>query len=156
MENNLETNPFRDAVWEASYRWIEEKRSSAEKAMQAAQEAANGESKSSAGDKYETGRAMAQNDRDLYASQWAQWNDLQQQLHRFKQMPIEPAAVPGSLMETSLGWFWVSISIGRILVHDQMVTILSPHSPLGKTLLGKKIGDPFLFQGKEGRVLGLF
>lgn len=156
MENTQEILSFRDAVWQAGANWIDAKRKAAEYAMQAAQEAANGESKSSAGDKYETGRAMAQNDRDLYASQWAQWNDLHQQIQRFRSVPAESSAMPGSLMETTLGWFWVSISIGRILVHDQTVTILSPHSPLGKTLVGKKVGEPFLFQGKEGRVMGLF
>ena len=37
--------------------------------MNAAQNSANEEDKSSVGDKYETGRAMAQNDRDIYARQ---------------------------------------------------------------------------------------
>lgn len=146
---------IREQIWEASCLWIDHKRQSAEAAMKAAQESANGESKSSAGDKYETGRAMAQNDRNLYASQWSQWNNLHQSLARFQQIPSDIDVVPGSLVETTLGWFWVSVSIGRLQVGEIPVTILSAASPLGQVLVGKKIGEIFPFQGKEGMVLGV-
>jgi hypothetical protein len=146
---------IREQIWEASCQWIDDKRQSAEAAMKAAQESANAESKSSAGDKYETGRAMAQNDRNLYASQWAQWNNLHQHLARFHQTPSDLDIVAGSLVETTLGWFWVSVSIGRLLISEIPVTILSAASPLGQVLVGKKIGETFSFQGKEGTVLGV-
>lgn len=42
----------------------------AEAAMQHAQESANSEEKSTAGDKYETARTMGQLDRDMNAKQW--------------------------------------------------------------------------------------
>jgi hypothetical protein len=51
---------------------LEERMQAAWGAMQAAQASANEESKSSAGDKYETARAMGQLDRDMYARQYEQ------------------------------------------------------------------------------------
>ena len=46
---------------------LEEKMRDAELAMKAAQESANSNEKSSMGDKYETGRAMGQLERDMHA-----------------------------------------------------------------------------------------
>lgn len=155
MEKIRQYQDLRARIWEASEQWIGQRRQAAQVAMEAAQESANGESKSSAGDKYETGRAMAQNDRNLYASQWAQWNDLSQQLTRFKNPPADHHVSPGSLIETTLGWFWLSVSLGRLPMDDLTITILSASSPLGKTLVGKKTGDSFSFQGNEGNILGV-
>src|ERR1700736_1647953 len=51
---------------------IGERMAAAKEAMEQAQEAANSEEKSSAGDKYETGRAMGHLQKDMHARQLAE------------------------------------------------------------------------------------
>lgn len=119
-----------------------------QKAVDNAQNAANEESKSSAGDKYETGRAMAQNDRDLYARQLIEaQNDL------FIVQQIKPdetfiSAQLGSLVSTSMGDFLLSISAGIIEIDGKKYMSTSMESPIGLLLKGKKMGDKIDFRGK--------
>jgi hypothetical protein len=119
-----------------------------QKAVDNAQNAANEESKSSAGDKYETGRAMAQNDRDLYARQLIEaQNDL------FIVQQIKPdetfiSAQLGSLVSTSMGDFLLSISAGIIEIDGKKYMSTSMESPIGMLLKGKIKGDKIDFRGK--------
>jgi hypothetical protein len=54
----------------------------AKEAMQQAQQAANAEEKSTAGDKYETGRAMAHLEKEKAAAQLFEANKLKEVLHK--------------------------------------------------------------------------
>ena len=57
-------NPLKPALHAACAAFLAERIAAATTAMQAAQESANSDTKSSAGDKYETGREMATAERD--------------------------------------------------------------------------------------------
>ena len=72
INNEMNALDLKKGLYTEVSRLLTEKIRVAETAMQAAQASANEETKSSAGDKYETGRAMAQNDRDMYARQFLQ------------------------------------------------------------------------------------
>ncbi len=125
----------------------------AQKAMDAAQSSANEETKSSAGDKYETGRAMAQNDRDMYARQL---HEAQAELGILES--INPAAQYqkvglGSLVETSIGFLFLAVSVGVIKLRNTNVMVLSPESPLGKAVLGQAKGASVLFRDKTVTLL---
>ena len=62
--------------------FIEQRIAAARTAMQAAQESSSSETKSSAGDKYETGREMANAERDRNAAHMQQAQQLQAELAR--------------------------------------------------------------------------
>lgn len=120
------------------------------------QQSANQESKSSMGDKYETGRAMAQNEVFMLRTQH---ENLKQEFARFEgtdfnQQREECAA--GSLVQTGNGWFLLSAALGKVPVTGQAVMCISLDSPLGKALLGRKKKESFSVNGKEGRVLEIF
>ncbi|HEY0177951.1 MAG TPA: 3-oxoacyl-ACP synthase, partial [Pedobacter sp.] len=51
----------------------------------------------------------------------------------------------GSLVYTSKGIFYISISAGQIKVEDQLVFAISSASPIGKLMIGKKKGESFSF-----------
>lgn len=121
--------------------------------MEAAQESANTESKSSAGDKYETGRAMAQLDRDRYAQQLAEALRLDQDLARINIDRAYSTIQPGSLVLTSRGVFFVSISAGKLLVDGHDYIAVSPASPIATALAGKKAGDTVVFNKVTYQVL---
>lgn len=124
--------------------YVQQRINTATEAMQAAQESANSESKSSAGDKYETGRAMAQLERDRHAQLLA---DAQRMLQDLQHIDLAPAAVVrvGSLVSTSRGTFFISISAGRIALDGTDYMAVSPASPIGTALRGKHVGDTVLF-----------
>lgn len=131
----------------------EERVNTLQKAVDNAQNSANEESKSSAGDKYETGRAMAQNDRDLYARQLiAAQNDL----HTITQINSKEKLLRaniGSLVTTNIGTFLLCISAGIIDLDGIKYMSTSMESPIGLLLKGKTKDDAFDFRGKVVEVM---
>ncbi len=135
--------------------FITERMAAAEEAMRTAQESANSETKSSAGDKYETGRAMAQEERNRNAAQLHQARQLQAELARINPLLACDMVRPGALVHTSLGWFYLSISAGRLVAEGQDVVAVSAAAPVALALLGKRAGEEALFNGKALRVLAV-
>ncbi|MES2519632.1 MAG: transcription elongation factor [Bacteroidota bacterium] len=118
-------------------------------AMKAAQESANGESKSSAGDKYETSRAMGHLDRDMHARMYQQTLEERKLVERIDETaPFRKGAL-GAFLKTSMGDFFLSVSIGQVDFEGKNVMIISPQSPIGALLMGKAVDDKFSFRGKE-------
>ncbi|SOE22369.1 hypothetical protein SAMN06298216_2811 [Spirosomataceae bacterium TFI 002] len=126
-----------------------------QKAVDNAQNAANEESKSSAGDKYETGRAMAQNDRDLYARQLIEAKNDLHALEQIKPDEILTKAQLGALVTTNIGTFMLCISSGILEYEGKKYMSTSMDSPIGVLLKGKVLGDKVDFRGKQLEVLDI-
>ena len=131
---------------------LEERMQAAWGAMQAAQASANEESKSSAGDKYETARAMGQLDRDMYARQYEQARQERVLLERIDVQQVPQHVSLGALVHTTMGIFLIAVSLGSIKVTGQTVMVVSAQSPIGALLMGKVIGDSFDFRGKKHQI----
>lgn len=117
--------------------------------MDAAQEAANAESKSSAGDKYETTRAMMQIERGMSAGRLAEALKLKSELDQINATKIHAVVQPGSLTITSQGNFFIAISAGKLIIDQTEYFVVSPASPIGTKLRHAKVGDVLTFNGKE-------
>ena len=117
-----------------------------------AKEARDSETKSTAGDKYETGREMMQFEMDKQSGQLHQLRLLQGELAKVSLKTIHKQAAFGSLLMTNQGNYFLSVSLGKVELEQEMYYALSLVSPLGKKLLGKAVGDSFVFQGKEFRI----
>lgn len=119
-----------------------------QKGIQDAQSGLQSESKSSAGDKHETGRAMLQLEAEKLG---AQYQDILKMLNFIKQLnPNDTHKVIqlGSLIKTNLGLFYICSGIGSLQVDNQNIFVLSPVAPLSKVLLNKTQNDSFTFNGK--------
>ncbi|WP_020527232.1 hypothetical protein [Flexithrix dorotheae] len=125
------------------------------KAMEAAQAAANEEGKSSAGDKYETGRAMMQLERDKNAGQLAEAMKLQQVLSQFSPQQKFTKSGLGALVETNQGKYYLSISIGKIVFDGNEYFAISPGSPIGVKLSNLEKGDSINFNNKVYEILAI-
>lgn len=134
---------------------LEERMKVARDEMESAQLSANEETKSSAGDKYETGRAMAQNQRDMYARQYQQILAEKQVLDRIDPLFVSVRVIPGSYVATSNGDFFISVSIGPVKFENGQVMVVSPVSPIGRLLIGKQKNEKVIFQNKELLILGI-
>jgi transcription elongation GreA/GreB family factor len=121
----------------------------AKQTMDDAQASANQEDKSSAGDKYETGRAMAQIARDQAAQQLDETLKLKQVLDQINFLASSTRVGLGSLVVTDKNHFYISVSIGKLRIEEQEYFVVSPNSPIGKLLLNKKVNDPIVFNQQQ-------
>ena len=104
--------------------------------MEDAQESANSDTKSSAGDKHETSRAMAMLEKDKAAGQLNEASKLKQLLSRINPEKSDSEVGLGSLIKTNNGWFYISVGLGKVSVVNETVFCLSLASPLGKVIVG--------------------
>ncbi len=121
--------------------------------MREAQDAANEETKSSAGDKYNTDRALMQIDRDNHAKQLAEAQMLLSNLDLVNIKKVSSVVESGCLVETSNGNYFIAISAGKMEFEGFNATAISLASPLGQQLKEKKVGDHFEFNMKKFSIL---
>tara|TARA_R100000951_G_C2592923_1_gene165637 strand:- start:267 stop:719 length:453 start_codon:yes stop_codon:yes gene_type:complete len=114
-----------------------------------AKESRDNDTKSSAGDKYETGRAMMQQEMDQAEKRLAQIKALKNELNRLPLEETSSTVIPGSFIKTTSGLFFIGVSLGKVEVGDQVIFAISTASPLGKLLHAKEVGDSILFNGQE-------
>ena len=135
---------------------LEKRIATAQQAMQQAQESANSEEKSSAGDKYETSRAMGQQNRDMNARQL---EEAQRDLAFVNSLPVDSISEfvqQGSVVKCAQIIFYISLGLGMIEINNQKVVLLSSGAPVAKLLEGKKAGEAFLFNGNATRIIEVF
>lgn len=113
------------------------------------QKAANNETKSSAGDKHETGRAMAQLETEKLSNQLSEALKLKQVLNQIKPEQEHHLVGLGSLVFTNNGNFFLSVSLGKIELKEKNYFAISTLSPMGQLLLTKKEKESFSFNGKS-------
>ncbi len=118
-------------------------------------ESKGNETKSSAGDKFETGRAMLHLEQDKLESQLSNAFGLKKKLNSLKSIAISGKIGVGSLIYTSKGIYFISIGIGKVLMDDSTYLVISTDSPIGKLLIGKSIGDFISFNGNEIEILDI-
>ena len=143
------------ALYDQCQTYVNQRISTARQAMEAAQESANSESKSSAGDKYETGRAMAQLERDRHAQLLAEALKLEQDLSRLNTDKLFDTIQPGSLVITSRGAFFISISAGKLALDGKDYVAVSPASPIATALTGHRVGDTVTFNRLTYQVMSV-
>lgn len=101
------------------------------------------ETKSTAGDKYETSRAMLHLEQENIASQLSVLFQQKAVLLSIQQHkdPQTDRVQFGNLVQTSKGFLFVTVALGKIYIDGQAVFAISPESPLGRLLIGKTIQD---------------
>ncbi|GAA4276019.1 3-oxoacyl-ACP synthase [Aquimarina mytili] len=112
------------------------------------QESLNSETKSTAGDKHETGRAMLQLEREKAGKQLAEVQKLQYIVGKIDISSSEPVRL-GSLVSTSQDNYFLSISAGKIDINNESYYAVATNSPIGQLLLGKSKDDTIQFRGKH-------
>jgi hypothetical protein len=128
----------------------------ASQAMEQAQQAANSEEKSSAGDKYETGRAMGHLQKDMHARQLAESVKELAALHAVQIEPLCHEGRTGAVLQADDVSFFISAGLGKQVIDGQTILFLSPQAPLAARLLGKKPGDSTLFNQRLVNIREVF
>lgn len=139
---------LKNELYQLCLNFVEQRIGTANEALLQAQEASQDDTKSSAGDKFETGREMAQQDINRNKQLLA---DAQQQkaiLQSLKDIGGADTARNGSLVITNQGSFYISISAGQLQLEGKTYFAISVASPIGKLFIGKPVGEQILFNGK--------
>ncbi|WP_343322338.1 hypothetical protein [Sphingobacterium multivorum] len=129
-----------------------------ESALETARDSSNDDTKSSAGDKYETSREMIQQDINRYQKQLAEANKDLQQLVNIESIIDDATDVArvGSLVQTNVALYLIATSIGAVKIGDSNIFVISPASPIGQLLIGKKIGNSFVFNNVNQKVIAIY
>jgi hypothetical protein len=125
-------------------------------AMKHAQESANSDDKSSAGDKYETSRAMGQRDSDMHAGQLEQATRDLEFIRTIQTLRLHHQVGPGSVAVCKDLIFFMALGLGATIVDGKKVILLSPQAPIAAAMKMKKTGDRFVMNGKEIEILDVF
>ncbi len=141
---------------ESCRKLVEKKYETVIQIMASNKKALESETKSSAGDKHETGRAMLQLEMEKVSQQFSSIASMQEVLQKLDVQNRNEIGKLGSLIFTNQGNYFLVISIGIIVIDNKDYFVISPSSPIGKFLLGKKKKDQFSFKGKDYRIEDIY
>ncbi|SDE98000.1 Transcription elongation factor, GreA/GreB family [Pricia antarctica] len=147
--------PSKQILFNYCQTFIEGRISRIQKNIRDIQESLASETKSSAGDKHETARAMLQLERERLGQQLAEAERTKQVLLK---VPFEKAsqiAGLGSWVKTSKADYFLAISAGQFEDDSSNVFCISADTPIGRLLLGKSAGDTFLFHNTITEILSV-
>ena len=127
-----------------------------EQANKNASDSAKDETKSSSGDKHETGRAMAQLEQEKNGKALAEALELRALLAKINPLHFSEKVLPGSLVFTNKGNFYICISAGKIIINEQIYFAVSPASPIATKLMGFKKSDIVDFNGQRYEIINVW
>lgn len=118
-------------------------------------ESLKSETKSTAGDKHETGRAMAQLEQEKLGTQLNNLIDIMNTLELINWEKECDKVEFGSVVKTNQGNYFISVGLGSIGNDDAPFYCISATAPISRNMLGKKQGDSFEFQGKQFEIISV-
>lgn len=106
------------------------------------------DTKSTAGDKHETSRAMAHIEQEKLSIQLLQLKEQEAILQSIDIDKSSSIVEQGSYVSCSTGNFFISIPFGEVKGNMNFFAV-SPASPLIQKMLGKTVGDSIDFNGRR-------
>ncbi|MCT4700194.1 3-oxoacyl-ACP synthase [Tenacibaculum haliotis] len=136
--------------------YVNKRLQTVEEIISSNQKALQSETKSSAGDKHETGRAMLQLEMEKAGQQLSGITKMKEILSKINVDKVSKVAHLGSVVKTSKASFFLSISSGKLMVNNDVYFAISVSSPIGRILLGKTTGDVFIFNNIQQTINDVF
>lgn len=140
-----EFNQIKKELYEACQVFVTKKHQTIKNTIASNKKALLSETKSSAGDKHETGRAMLQLEMEKAGQQLVEIQYLKVTLAKIDVNKSSNLVCLGSVVHTTKANYFLAISSGKITIDTTDYYAISPNSPIGKELLGKKKGDTIQF-----------
>lgn len=103
------------------------------------------ETKSSAGDKHETGRAMIQLEREKLGTQILETEKNLKTLLPLNNLSATIMSTLGSVIKTDRFNYYIAISAPEITIDNRIYYCISAQSPMARLILGKKVGEAISF-----------
>ncbi|PHS53229.1 MAG: 3-oxoacyl-ACP synthase [Lutibacter sp.] len=151
MKDYLE---IKEKLYKACLHFTNEKLTTVMNMMHSNKKALFSETKSSAGDKHETGRAMIQLEMEKLSGQLGEINLMDDVLKKMDYKKKSEVICLGSLIITDKINYYLAISAGKITIDTVHYFAISTNSPIGQQLLGKHIGG--IIQFNNAKILIFF
>ncbi|WP_421813273.1 3-oxoacyl-ACP synthase [Flagellimonas sp.] len=146
---------MKKALLEFCWSYVDDRTARLKKQGDELQESLGSETKSSAGDKHETGRAMVQLEQEKLGQQVQELSATRSILNKINIDSPSNKIRLGSLVKTSIADYFIAISAGAFKHNNREVYCISANAPIARLLLGKEKGACFIFNGKEHSILGV-
>lgn len=111
------------------------------------------ETKSTAGDKHETGRAMLHLEREKLGHQLAIINNQLQVSNKINLEAQISRVVLGSLVYTTQANYFISVSMGELKAGKIRAYAISPMSPVGQALMLKAVDETVFYNNQKIKIL---
>lgn len=147
---------FKDALKQFCTTLVEQRIQTAKALIDNAQQAANNEEKSSAGDKYETARAMGHLEKDMHTRQMLENIKELAGLQQVTAHTLYHTVVTGAFIQCTGIAVFIAAGAGRQVFNGKAILFLSPGAPLAKLIMGKTAGHRFMFNGAENIIEEVF
>ncbi len=147
------TSNIKHKLYDACFQFIENRLLTVHKTINEIQESLTSETKSSAGDKHETGRAMLQLEREKAGNQLSEIVKVKEALSKISVEKTSSTIGLGSVVYTTKANYYIAISAGELSVDKDKFYAISPNTPIGKLLFGKGVGDAVAFRDLKFKVV---
>jgi len=144
----MDKNSLKKELYKACLDFVEQRAATVNEIMASNQKSLESETKSSAGDKHETGRAMLQLEMEKASQQLESITHMKEILRKLNINDHPNSAKLGSLIFTSSGNYFLSIGLGIVQIGSDNFYVISSTSPIGALLTGKKKGESVYFNGR--------
>ena len=144
---------MKEELYKHCLSYVEERLHRVQHTITTLQESLTSETKSTAGDKHETGRAMVQLEREKAGIQLSEIQKLQQLLAKISFESNTGVIHLGSLVYTTHSIYYIAISVGEIKIAKESIYAIASNTPIGKLLVGKRAEDSFAFNGITQKIL---
>ena len=146
---------IKEELQKKCHQFVNNRLQNIEETISSNQTALQSETKSSAGDKHETGRAMLQLEMEKAGQQIANIQQMKETLAKIDVLKKSTNAHLGSLIKTNTGNYFLSVSVGQLKVDNELYFAVSVSSPIGKLLLGKSVNEQVMFNSINIKLLSI-
>lgn len=141
MANNLS----KSIIHSACIQYMERKINALLAELKEVQASATSETKSSMGDKYETGREMMMQERNRLGDQLNIQKEHLAVLNAIDPHMLNNVVGHGCVVKTDRAIFFISAAAGQIEVEGSKVFLISGNAPLAKAMMGRQQQESFSF-----------
>jgi hypothetical protein len=129
---------IKQQAYEIVLQQMQQKIAALEQSLLDIKESISNETKSTAGDKYETARAMLHIEQENLMKQLAYALNQKNEITTVDINLVSSVIENGSLITTNFGMFFIVAAMGKIEVAGNVIITLSKNSPLGILFMGKQ------------------
>lgn len=146
---------LKEQIYQACEQSLQEKIDLLQQVLRELHQSATNETKSTAGDKHETGLAMLQIEQENKRKQLKELELQQVTLNKIDPGHVSKEILNGALVKTDKGYFFISIALGKLNVGSVSVYALSATSPLGVAMRGRIAGGEVQVNGASYKIFSV-
>lgn len=98
---------------------------------------------------------MKQRETELFGKRLDESLKMDQLLQEIDVSKQYRSVVPGALVSTSIGEFFIAISADEVVIDGKEYDIVSPESPICQAMANMNVGESFVFRDKTVRVIAI-